>query len=136
MQKGNTNSAERLLLGIEESNKRSIFIYLGLAISDISCLVTQIWMNVYINPAVSAAALNYFDAFGMMYLTAGIPHLTFTRVTSCITAFITLERCLCVIAPLKVGDRCFCFFFTYTLNSTFATSQVNINVIMFKIINK
>ncbi|XP_005107909.2 adenosine receptor A1 [Aplysia californica] len=38
----------------------------------------------------------------VQYLTAGWPHLTFTRITAWITAFITFERCLCIALPLKV----------------------------------
>ncbi|XP_005100339.1 allatostatin-A receptor-like [Aplysia californica] len=41
---------------------------------------------------------------GMMYLTAGWPHVTFTRITAWITAFITFERCLCIALPLKVKN--------------------------------
>ncbi|CAG5131713.1 unnamed protein product, partial [Candidula unifasciata] len=32
------------------------------------------------------------------------PHGCFARITSCITAFITLERCLCITVPLKVKE--------------------------------
>uniref|UniRef100_A0A2C9KAV0 G-protein coupled receptors family 1 profile domain-containing protein n=1 Tax=Biomphalaria glabrata TaxID=6526 RepID=A0A2C9KAV0_BIOGL len=36
------------------------------------------------------------------YLTGSLPHLLFTRVTAWITAFVALERCLCIAIPLHV----------------------------------
>lgn len=75
--------------------------FAGLAISDLGCLVTIIWTNLCLNPSFNSLDLP-FESVGFQYLTSGWPHATFTRVTSWITAFITLERCLCITAPLKV----------------------------------
>lgn len=77
-------------------------LYLGLAISDLGCLVTVIWMDIFYTPAV-AAADPPFDVLETAYVTAGLTHVTFTRLSSWVTALITLERCLCIIAPLQVG---------------------------------
>ncbi|XP_005100342.2 allatostatin-A receptor [Aplysia californica] len=76
---------------------------LGLAISDLGCLVTLVWHNICFNPLFHAADLP-FDSIEMQYLTGGWPHVIFTRVTACITAFITFERCLCIAIPLKVKN--------------------------------
>lgn len=38
----------------------------------------------------------------MSVLTVAWPHATFTRITGWITAFIALERCLCVVIPFTV----------------------------------
>ena len=74
---------------------------LGLAISDLGALLTLVWMSVCFNPLFRKLSLT-FDPDGVQYLTAGWPHVCFARITSYITAYITLERCLCVTLPLKV----------------------------------
>lgn len=76
-------------------------LHAGLAVSDIGCLLTLIWINICCTPAFITADLA-FDSVELQYLTSGIPHTVFSRITGCITAFITLERCLCITAPLKV----------------------------------
>lgn len=59
--------------------------------------------NVCYNPAFDTLDLGT-DPVEFQYLTGAWPHVAFTRVTSWITAFITLERCLCITMPLKVRD--------------------------------
>lgn len=76
--------------------------------SDLGCLVTVIWTNISLTPAFITADLP-FDVLEVLYLTAGMGHLTFTRVSSWITAIVTLERCLCVIAPLQMRFAQFTF---------------------------
>ncbi|XP_005100340.1 allatostatin-A receptor-like [Aplysia californica] len=76
---------------------------LGLTISDLGCLVTLIWHNICYNPLFNEMDLP-FDPIDVQYLTAGWPHVTFTRITAWITAFITFERCLCIALPLKVKN--------------------------------
>lgn len=76
----------------------------GLAVSDIGCLSTLIWSNICITPAFMEAGLP-FEPIEFQHLTSGMPHATFTRITAWITALITLERCLCIAAPLQVSDR-------------------------------
>lgn len=56
---------------------------------------------ILITPALNAADLA-FDGIEVCYLVSGTPHYTFTRISGCITAMITLERCLSVAYPLKV----------------------------------
>ncbi|CAL1525880.1 unnamed protein product [Lymnaea stagnalis] len=43
-----------------------------------------------------------FDSLDVSYLTAAVPHAIFVRVAWWITAFVTLERCLCIAMPLKI----------------------------------
>ncbi|XP_005096005.1 uncharacterized protein LOC101858550 [Aplysia californica] len=38
----------------------------------------------------------------LMYLAGGWPHLCFARISSWIMAYVTLERCLCIVVPLHV----------------------------------
>lgn len=74
---------------------------LGLAVSDLCCLITLVGSNILYTPAVIISDLPGQN-MEVSYLIFIIPHLTFTRVSSWITAVIALERCLCIIAPLKV----------------------------------
>ncbi|BFZ07959.1 hypothetical protein BsWGS_10998 [Bradybaena similaris] len=85
-------------LGIRDPVNISL---LGLASSDLGCLITLIWTNICYNPAFNGLDLP-FSPIDFQYLTGTRLHIVFTRVTGCITAFITLERCLCVAMPLKV----------------------------------
>lgn len=78
-----------------------ILLHLALSVSDLCCLVTLSLMNIGFTPDVVEADLP-FDPKEVVYLVAATPHFTFSRVTSWITAFITMERCLCVLVPLKV----------------------------------
>ncbi|CAL1543382.1 unnamed protein product [Lymnaea stagnalis] len=75
----------------------------GLAISDLCSLLTLQWFNICVNPLFE----NADDAFPLVaseviYLTAGIPHDCFARITCWITVYITGERCLCITLPLKI----------------------------------
>ncbi|GFN96088.1 chemosensory receptor b [Plakobranchus ocellatus] len=74
---------------------------LGLAISDFGALITLVWMSICFSPLFQSLDLS-FDPVKVQYLTAGWPHVCFARITSYITAYVTLERCLCVTVPLKV----------------------------------
>ncbi|CAL1541154.1 unnamed protein product, partial [Lymnaea stagnalis] len=74
---------------------------LGLAVADLGSLVTLIWMSVCFSPWFRHSDIP-FDAKDIQYLTAGWPHVCFARITSWITAFISLERCVCIALPLKV----------------------------------
>ena len=74
---------------------------LGLALSDLGALLTLVWMSVCFSPLLRSLSLT-FDPVEVQYLTAGWPHVCFARITSYITAYVTLERCLCVTVPLKV----------------------------------
>ncbi|KAK6979296.1 hypothetical protein BgiMline_020267 [Biomphalaria glabrata] len=74
---------------------------LGLALSDLFSLVTLSWLNVCYEPSFDSLDLPFIP-LDVAYLTAGWPHVFFTRITTWITVYITLERCFCIAAPMKV----------------------------------
>lgn len=74
---------------------------LGLAISDTGSLLPMIWISVCNNPLI-AEKYSHLNFQGIQHLTAGWPHVCFSRISGLLTAFITLERHLCVALPLKV----------------------------------
>ncbi|KAI8778953.1 allatostatin-A receptor [Biomphalaria glabrata] len=74
---------------------------LALAVSDLLSLVTLSWLSVLHTPDFSSRDLPFIP-LEMGYLTAGWPHVFFTRITTWITVYITLERCFCIAAPMKV----------------------------------
>ncbi|GFR87214.1 chemosensory receptor A [Elysia marginata] len=81
--------------------------FIGLAIADIGCLVTQIWLGVqYIPPFRDLANwLLPFDPADPIFRNAAAawPHICFLRITGLVTAHATLVRCLCIAMPLKIG---------------------------------
>ncbi|CAL1531940.1 unnamed protein product [Lymnaea stagnalis] len=74
---------------------------LGLSIADIGGLASLIWMSLCYNPLV-VDGLPHVDFIGVQHITAGWPHVCFTRVSCWLTAFITFERYLCIAFPLKI----------------------------------
>lgn len=73
----------------------------GIAISDTCALLAVIWLGVCVNPLLQNGEVMFEE---LEYLTAGWPHCLFARITCIITVFITMERCLCVVIPLKVKN--------------------------------
>ncbi|CAG5118998.1 unnamed protein product, partial [Candidula unifasciata] len=73
---------------------------LGLTVSDLISMATLIWLNICLNPLFYESDIP-FQAPEIGHLTSGILHVASTRVTCCMTAFITLERCMCIVVPLK-----------------------------------
>ncbi|CAG5129088.1 unnamed protein product, partial [Candidula unifasciata] len=71
-----------------------------LSVSDLCSLITMVCTCILTTPAVMNSDLP-FKSIEVTYLISGMPHFAFTRVSSCITAFITLEKCISVVAPLK-----------------------------------
>ncbi|XP_012946596.1 thyrotropin-releasing hormone receptor-like [Aplysia californica] len=78
-----------------------MFIFSGLAVSDLCSLLTMIWISICQNPLFYRSELN-FDPQDILYLTGAVPHVLFVKIATFITAFITFERCLCIAVPLKV----------------------------------
>ncbi|XP_059147950.1 tachykinin-like peptides receptor 86C [Physella acuta] len=74
---------------------------LGLAVADLGSLLTLVWMSICFNPLFRYSGIS-FESIDIQYITAGWPHVCFARITSWITAFITLERCLCIATPHRV----------------------------------
>lgn len=74
---------------------------LGLAVGDLFAQIFSFWDSVCFNPMFKDSDVPVVFT-EIDYLTGCWPHTCFVRVTSYITAFITLERCLCITLPLKV----------------------------------
>lgn len=75
---------------------------LGLATSDLGSQITLLYINISFLPAFADQDLPFVKQ-DVMYIAAWC-HIMFTRISAWITAYITLERCLCVTAPLKVRN--------------------------------
>ncbi|CAG5128587.1 unnamed protein product [Candidula unifasciata] len=75
---------------------------LALAISDLCSQIPLTFASIFIIPTFNMLDLP-FACDDLLYLLVWI-HVMFTRVTTLITAYITLERCICVAAPLKVKN--------------------------------
>ncbi|XP_059178439.1 uncharacterized protein LOC131957709 [Physella acuta] len=75
--------------------------FFGLAISDICSLATLIIYNIWFNPLLPRFKVPV-NPIEIEYLTAGLPHGCFTRITSWITVYITAEQCLCISLPLHI----------------------------------
>lgn len=71
----------------------------GLAVSDLGIVVFAVWLSICYNPLFSSLDLP-FKPSEFVYLTAGLPRLSCARVSSCILASASVERCLCITMPL------------------------------------
>lgn len=74
----------------------------GLALSDLCSLITLEGVCVFRNRIILHELPVVADE--VQHLMACWPHACFARITSSITVYITLERCLCVVIPLKVKN--------------------------------
>ncbi|CAG5128730.1 unnamed protein product, partial [Candidula unifasciata] len=72
----------------------------GLSVSDLCGLIMMSGACICLTPAVVDSDLP-FESLDVLYLVFAMPRFAFSRVSSCITAMITLERCLSIVAPLK-----------------------------------
>lgn len=75
--------------------------FLGLAISDLICLLTLQWGSICMNPLLTSSGVPWFPP-EVMYLSGGWPHVCFSRITSWITVYVTAERYLSIALPLQV----------------------------------
>lgn len=74
---------------------------LALAVSDVCSLLTIMWSNLCFTQDFQESGIPLL-ANEVQLISGSWPHVTFTRTTGWITAFISFERCMCVIFPLKV----------------------------------
>ncbi|CAG5119001.1 unnamed protein product, partial [Candidula unifasciata] len=72
-----------------------------LSVADLVCLLILLWNNILLNPLIYTLPFFPLDQFEIVVITAVWPHVVFARISACITAFISTERCLCVAFPLK-----------------------------------
>ncbi|GFO08202.1 chemosensory receptor b [Plakobranchus ocellatus] len=99
---GTVTNVLNIMVFCRQGFRESINVSLcGLAVSDLGSLLTLQWLNICFNPLFQQADLP-FDPLQIEYITGGWPHVCFVRITGLITAYITLERCLCITMPLKV----------------------------------
>ncbi|GFR85783.1 chemosensory receptor B [Elysia marginata] len=87
-------------IGFSESINVS---YCALCVADMLCVATLTWTAICFIPAFANANLP-FVAAEMVIPTGGSMGDIFCGATAWITAFISLERCLCVVFPLKIKN--------------------------------
>ncbi|KAI8794924.1 adenosine receptor A1 [Biomphalaria glabrata] len=75
--------------------------FFAMAITDVFRIVAVNWMNLCSSPDMQKFDVPVVFS-ELMYLTTGWPIGCANRITMFITAFITAERCLCIMVPLKV----------------------------------
>ena len=89
-------------LGVKQTIHMS---FVALAVSDLGCVLTTIWFGICYTPIMQAALARWrlktdIDLF--VVFTSAWPHFGFSRTTALLTAWVSLERCLCVRFPIKV----------------------------------
>ena len=85
-------------IGLSESINIS---YFSLGISDILCVLCLTWHGVCFIPAFADSNIPLISR-EFVVPTGGFTSDMFLKTTAWITAFISLERCLCVVFPLKI----------------------------------
>ncbi|KAK6972907.1 neuromedin-U receptor 2 [Biomphalaria glabrata] len=76
--------------------------FLVLSTSDLFTLIAGLLYNIFCFPIVNNIPDLTFEPLAIGYITAAWPRAVFSKMTCCVTVFITIERCLCIISPLKV----------------------------------
>ena len=84
-------------IGFSESINIS---YCALSISDMFCIIFLTWHAICFVPAFYDSDIP-FEARKFVIPTGGHTSAIFLKTTAWITAYISLERCLCVVFPLK-----------------------------------
>ncbi|XP_005090526.1 putative G-protein coupled receptor F59B2.13 [Aplysia californica] len=85
-------------MGVRESVNLSL---LCLSLSDLGSLVVLAWISVMSNPLFTSLDLPFIPTDMIMFSGSWI-WICFVRPAGVITAFVTMERCLCIITPLRV----------------------------------
>ncbi|CAL1538313.1 unnamed protein product [Lymnaea stagnalis] len=85
-------------MGLSDNTNISL---LSLAVADIGVSLTMIGYSVVYNPLIlEATPIDLIRAVN--YTIQGSCHILFSRIAGCLTAFITVERFLCIAFPLHV----------------------------------
>ncbi|GFN86309.1 chemosensory receptor b [Plakobranchus ocellatus] len=92
------NIAVFVKLGFSEASNIS---FIALAATDLTLVVLSSWTNVYILLSFSDTTLP-FHLTNMAHVTSNGMYSFTSRTAAWITAFISLDRCLCILLPLKV----------------------------------
>ena len=85
-------------MGLGESINISFF---GMGISDLGLTVTMSWGGI-LNLLILTETRLPFDAYDVSTLTMYWPSEGSEKTTTCITAYIAVERLMCVVFPLHV----------------------------------
>ncbi|XP_059173496.1 uncharacterized protein LOC131954031 [Physella acuta] len=85
-------------LGFKESTN---IILVSLAVTDICILMTLLGLTVNANLMAMGGA-NFDFLAAVAYLVLGWPNVLTTRISGCLTTYLTFERFLCVVLPLRV----------------------------------
>ncbi|CAL1538307.1 unnamed protein product, partial [Lymnaea stagnalis] len=85
-------------LGFSDTTNISL---LGLAVADVGVLLSMVGYSVLYNPlTLQVTAFETVDAVN--YVVVGTIHVLFCRIAGCLTAFIAVERFMCVAFPLNI----------------------------------
>ncbi|GFR84303.1 peptide receptor GPCR [Elysia marginata] len=77
--------------------------YVAMAVSDLGCLLTLMWIClVYFSGTILAQSDIQLDIPRVAGFTGSWPHNAFSRTTALLTAWVSLERCVCVMCPTRV----------------------------------
>ncbi|KAK0051138.1 growth hormone secretagogue receptor type 1 [Biomphalaria pfeifferi] len=107
--------------GLRMSVNMSLF---AISVSDLIGLIFQVWHNFCLNPYLELADLP-IDFLSVQILTAGSPNIALSRITCWITMYITAERCLSILLPLRIRNvvtfkrTVVILLFCYSLNLSF-----------------
>ncbi|KAH9495213.1 hypothetical protein Btru_015683 [Bulinus truncatus] len=85
--------------GLSESVNVS---FLTLAVTDLMGLLFCIWYGIGVDPLLTSRTDLTFDSLDVTYITGAFPRVLFSKMTCWITVYVSLERCVCVVAPLHV----------------------------------
>ncbi|KAK6976796.1 neuropeptides capa receptor [Biomphalaria glabrata] len=87
---------------VKQGLQKSVNLSLcAMSFSDLVGLVFQVWHNFCLNPYLELVDWPV-DFMQIQVLTGGCPNVAMTRITGWITMYITMERCLSVLMPLKI----------------------------------
>ncbi|XP_059149097.1 lysophosphatidic acid receptor 1-A-like [Physella acuta] len=84
-------------LGFKDNVNISLFV---LAVAEFFSVMTAMVFSLTSNP--DFVALTLIEPIGFQSLVASFPRATLSRIISCVIAFVTFEKCMCVLIPLKV----------------------------------
>ncbi|XP_059151494.1 uncharacterized protein LOC131937835 [Physella acuta] len=77
--------------------------FLALCVADLGSSVFMFWESVLYNPYLQKSGIP-IGLEDLVYLTAALPSAVFSRISTLIHVYITLERCLCIAMPLKIKE--------------------------------
>ncbi|CAG5134072.1 unnamed protein product [Candidula unifasciata] len=90
-----------IIVFVRQGLQNSVTIsLLGLSVSDFGSLFVNFFANLCWAPSIPMMDLPFYPLQLIYFLVW--THVVFTRVTTGITAWITFERCLCIVVPLKI----------------------------------